>query len=141
MASLRVARLVPVRGAGTPGCGSCYGAQTRAGQCCNTCEEVREAYRVRGWAFANAENIAQCKDEGFTEKLLEQSGEGCQVYGYLLVNKGEKKQVICGRFCFKSCSQDSLPVQHWFGFQRRFSHAVRKRWPEIFTFRRASRSR
>jgi hypothetical protein len=71
----------------TPGCGSCYGAQTRAEQCCNTCEEVREAYRIRGWAFANPEGIAQCSDEGFVKGIEESKGEGCQVYGYLLVNK------------------------------------------------------
>ncbi len=70
-----------------PACGSCYGAQTRADQCCNTCEEVREAYRIRGWAFANPEGIAQCNDEGFVKGIEESKGEGCQVYGYLLVNK------------------------------------------------------
>src|SRR6185369_16057604 len=70
-----------------PACGSCYGAQTRADQCCNTCEEVREAYRIRGWAFANPEGIAQCSDEGFVKGIEESKGEGCQVYGYLLVNK------------------------------------------------------
>ena len=32
--------------AGKPGCGSCYGAQTRPEQCCNTCEEVRRAVVV-----------------------------------------------------------------------------------------------
>ncbi len=50
-------------------CGSCYGAQTRADQCCNTCEEVREAYRIRGWAFANPEGIAQCGEEGFVKDI------------------------------------------------------------------------
>lgn len=29
--------------AGTPGCGSCYGAEDKEGDCCNTCEEVRRA--------------------------------------------------------------------------------------------------
>jgi hypothetical protein len=61
-----------------PACGSCYGAQTRPEQCCNTCEEVREAYRIRGWAFANSEGIAQCNQEGFAKHIEEAKGEGCQ---------------------------------------------------------------
>jgi len=65
--------------AATPACGSCYGAQTRPEQCCNTCEEVREAYRIRGWAFANPEGIAQCNAEGFSQQLTDAAGEGCQV--------------------------------------------------------------
>jgi hypothetical protein len=78
---------VPGAAGGAVQCGSCYGAQTAAQQCCNTCEEVREAYRVRGWAFSNPEGIHQCVGEGFVKTLEEARGEGCQVYGYLLVNK------------------------------------------------------
>lgn len=29
----------------------------------------------------------QCVREGYSEKMQGQVGEGCQVYGYLLVNK------------------------------------------------------
>jgi len=65
-------------------CGSCYGAIEG---CCNTCDQVQDAYRKKGWAFSGSENIEQCVREGFTEKLQSQLGEGCQVYGYLLVNK------------------------------------------------------
>ncbi|KAI4465592.1 endoplasmic reticulum-golgi intermediate compartment protein [Holotrichia oblita] len=44
-------------------CGSCYGAALDPNRCCNTCEEVREAYRERQWAFPpNPENISQCRD-------------------------------------------------------------------------------
>lgn len=56
-------------------------------RCCNTCDDVREAYRRRGWAFKNADTIEQCKREGFTQKMQEQKNEGCQVYGFLEVNK------------------------------------------------------
>jgi hypothetical protein len=49
--------------------------------------QVREAYRKRGWAFINSENIAQCKNDDYLEKIKEQEGEGCNVYGYLEVNK------------------------------------------------------
>lgn len=58
-----------------------------SGYCCNTCEQVQEVYRKKGWAFTNAEHIEQCVREGWSQKMQEQMGEGCQVYGYLLVNK------------------------------------------------------
>ena len=32
------------------GCGSCYGAGEE-GECCNTCADIRNAYRKKGWAF------------------------------------------------------------------------------------------
>lgn len=56
-------------------------------RCCNNCEQVREAYRLKGWAFNNADGIVQCEREGWTDKLKEQANEGCAMYGYLLVNK------------------------------------------------------
>eukprot|EP01119_Soliformovum_irregulare_P003075 TRINITY_DN13373_c0_g1_i1.p1 TRINITY_DN13373_c0_g1~~TRINITY_DN13373_c0_g1_i1.p1 ORF type:complete len:387 (-),score=108.40 TRINITY_DN13373_c0_g1_i1:25-1185(-) len=88
-------------------CGSCYGAESTPGACCNTCDEVQEAYRKKGWAFVGAESIEQCVREGFSEKLKEQAGEGCQVYGYLLVNK------VAGNFHFapgKSFQQHHMHV-------------------------------
>jgi hypothetical protein len=69
-------------------CGSCYGTEDKPGDCCNTCAEVRERYRLRGWAFASAGAVAQCKREGFLEQVAIQAGEGCQVYGHIEVNKG-----------------------------------------------------
>jgi len=75
-------------------CGSCYGSEQEAGQCCNTCAEVRESYRKKGWAFAYPESIEQCAREGFSENLEKQRGEGCQIYGHILVNK------VAGNFHF-----------------------------------------
>ena len=49
--------------------------------------QVREAYRKRGWAFMNSENIAQCKNDDYLGKIKEQEGEACNIYGYLEVNK------------------------------------------------------
>jgi hypothetical protein len=79
--------VVPVPSADEKECGSCYGAETISGQCCNTCDEVREAYRSKGWAFAFAMHITQCQKEGFMSQLDEQKGEGCEVAGHLIVNK------------------------------------------------------
>ncbi|CAK9876341.1 unnamed protein product [Sphagnum jensenii] len=75
-------------------CGSCFGAETSDGQCCNSCEEVREAYRLKGWAVTDPEIIDQCKREGFLQKIKEEDGEGCNVYGHLEVNK------VAGNFHF-----------------------------------------
>ncbi|GBG61025.1 hypothetical protein CBR_g18620 [Chara braunii] len=68
-------------------CGSCYGAEESSDQCCNTCDAVREAYRKRGWAFAQPELVDQCNREGFLTRVKTQAGEGCNVYGFLEVNK------------------------------------------------------
>ncbi|XP_020507808.1 endoplasmic reticulum-Golgi intermediate compartment protein 3 isoform X1 [Labrus bergylta] len=88
-------------------CESCYGAETEDLKCCNTCDDVREAYRRRGWAFKNADTIEQCKREGFSQKMQEQKNEGCQVYGVLEVNK------VAGNFHFapgKSFQQSHVHV-------------------------------
>ena len=41
-------------------CGSCYGGlPTKTNGCCNTCDDVRQAYINRGWSFNSPESIAQ----------------------------------------------------------------------------------
>ncbi len=52
-----------------PLCLSCYGAEEKQGQCCNTCDDVREAYRRRGWALNSNTNVAQCKHDEYLESL------------------------------------------------------------------------
>ncbi|XP_051835153.1 endoplasmic reticulum-Golgi intermediate compartment protein 3 isoform X2 [Antechinus flavipes] len=88
-------------------CESCYGAESVDSKCCNTCEDVREAYRRKGWAFKNPDTIEQCRREGFSQKMQEQKNEGCQVYGFLEVNK------VAGNFHFapgKSFQQSHVHV-------------------------------
>ncbi|KAK7469402.1 vacuolar protein sorting-associated protein 45 [Stygiomarasmius scandens] len=68
-------------------CGSCYGGLEPASGCCNTCEEVRQAYVNRGWSFSNPDAIEQCKQEGWADKLRDQANEGCNVAGRIRVNK------------------------------------------------------
>ncbi|KAF7732577.1 Endoplasmic reticulum-Golgi intermediate compartment protein 3 [Apophysomyces ossiformis] len=65
-------------------CGSCYGARDG---CCNTCEEVRQAYIQNGWGFGDPDKIEQCVREGWRERIEKQSNEGCNLHGHLLVNK------------------------------------------------------
>eukprot|EP01117_Protostelium_nocturnum_P017237 TRINITY_DN698_c0_g1_i1.p1 TRINITY_DN698_c0_g1~~TRINITY_DN698_c0_g1_i1.p1 ORF type:complete len:376 (+),score=129.04 TRINITY_DN698_c0_g1_i1:114-1241(+) len=63
---------------------SCYGAPNR--EVCETCEDVLDAYRKASW-IPQPEQYEQCVREGYSQKLQEQSGEGCKVYGFLEVNK------------------------------------------------------
>lgn len=72
-------------------CGECYGATApsnaiKAG-CCNTCDEVREAYAQASWAFGRGEGVEQCTREHYAERLDEQRQEGCRIVGSLRVNK------------------------------------------------------
>ncbi|XP_046401835.1 endoplasmic reticulum-Golgi intermediate compartment protein 3 [Ischnura elegans] len=69
-------------------CGSCYGAETEEIKCCNTCEDVREAYRKKRWSLPpDIGTIEQCKMEKNSEKVEKAFKEGCQIYGYMEVNR------------------------------------------------------
>ena len=68
-------------------CGSCYGAELGPGDCCNTCQKVKESYNRRGWAFATFKAIEQCHDELAFNHAHITTGEGCHIFGYLEVNK------------------------------------------------------
>lgn len=86
----------------TPKCMSCYGAEAANFPCCNTCDDVRQAYRQKNWHFSPY-GVEQCKKdledaEGNVKaselsrdldsvlKLLD-SKEGCRIVGHLEVNK------------------------------------------------------
>ena len=45
-------------------------------RCCATCDDVRAAYRLRGWKLPDPLTIKQCHDEGHHEEVLQQRGEG-----------------------------------------------------------------
>ena len=40
-------------------CGSCYGGIEPPSGCCNSCEDVRQAYVNRGWSFSSPDAIEQ----------------------------------------------------------------------------------
>ncbi|XVF01594.1 hypothetical protein REPUB_Repub04eG0101900 [Reevesia pubescens] len=75
-------------------CGSCFGAEQSDDDCCNSCEEVREAYLRKGWAMTNVDLIDQCKREGFFQRIKDEDGEGCNIHGSLEVNR------VAGNFHF-----------------------------------------
>ncbi|MBA0755723.1 hypothetical protein Gogos_021818 [Gossypium gossypioides] len=107
-------------------CGSCYGAESIDGECCNSCEEVRDAYRKKGWAMSNLDLIEQCKREGFFQKIKDEEGEGCNIYGSLEVKK------VAGNFHFapgKSFDQSNIHVHDLQAFRKnRFnlSHTINR---------------
>ena len=52
--------------------------------CCNTCDEVKDAYAGKGWQV-NIEEVEQCKSDEYLKRYTEQKGEGCRVYGKVQV--------------------------------------------------------
>mmetsp|Transcript_11229 Transcript_11229/g.20499 ORF Transcript_11229/g.20499 Transcript_11229/m.20499 type:complete len:611 (-) Transcript_11229:71-1903(-) len=58
------------KGAGNSSCGSCFGALPD-GECCNTCNDVIYAYRVKRWALPRIEEIEQCKSDGTAKAMYQ----------------------------------------------------------------------
>eukprot|EP00268_Persea_americana_P068092 TRINITY_DN943_c0_g1_i10.p1 TRINITY_DN943_c0_g1~~TRINITY_DN943_c0_g1_i10.p1 ORF type:complete len:384 (-),score=58.03 TRINITY_DN943_c0_g1_i10:743-1894(-) len=107
-------------------CGSCFGAEASDDDCCNSCEEVREAYRKKGWGMTNIDLIDQCKREGFVQKIREEDGEGCNIHGMVEVNK------VAGNIHFapgKSFLQSNLLLHDLLGVRTEsfnISHKINK---------------
>jgi hypothetical protein len=111
-------------------CGECYGAPAPAAakkpNCCNTCDEVRDAYAGVSWSFGRGENVEQCKRVHYAEKLDAQRREGCRVEGSIRVNK------VVGNFHFapgKSFSNGNMHVHdldNYFkdGANHTFTHKI-----------------
>ncbi|XP_058801807.1 endoplasmic reticulum-Golgi intermediate compartment protein 3 isoform X2 [Phymastichus coffea] len=70
-------------------CGDCYGAQSKelGIKCCNSCEAVKKAYAMRKWAIPDPSKFVQCKSDGSSLSSTDVFSEGCQIYGYIEVNK------------------------------------------------------
>lgn len=79
---------VPIDSNGQPkkDCGSCYGAESHPGQCCNTCSDVRQAYEKRGWSFHLTDvSIVQCAKERLQRATALSRHEGCNIFGKIRV--------------------------------------------------------
>ena len=60
-------------------------------------------------------SVVQCKREGFLQKIKDEEGEGCNLYGFLEVNK------VAGNFHFapgKSFQQSNVHVHDLLAFQK-----------------------
>ncbi len=93
-------------------CLSCYGSENIELniKCCNTCDDVRRGYKMKGWQFI-PHNIDQClKEFGRNQDLqakfqsisevenLLKNGEGCRLAGFITVNKIAGNIHICKDF-------------------------------------------
>lgn len=97
-------------------CGECYGAKPAGEkQCCNTCEEVREAYAAKEWAFGDGSGVEQCEREHYSEHIRAMRDEGCNVAGHLSVNK------VVGNFHFAPGKSFSTPQMHVHDLQQFFA--------------------
>lgn len=71
-------------------CGPCYGAHERDDQCCNTCDDVIEAYKKKKWKTELLEfTCEQCVREGRdkAEPKPMTKGQGCNLSGFMTVNR------------------------------------------------------
>ena len=71
----------------TDTCGSCYGAGEE-GECCNTCDDVKRAYKVKGWHLQNPMDIKQCQEENALKAKIDRENEGCNVHGLIALDSG-----------------------------------------------------
>ncbi len=71
-------------------CGPCYGATTTEFQCCQTCDDVIEAYKNKKWKTELLQYTAeQCVREGRDkmEPKKMAKGQGCNLSGYMTLNR------------------------------------------------------
>ncbi|CAD1783740.1 similar to Saccharomyces cerevisiae YAL042W ERV46 Protein localized to COPII-coated vesicles, forms a complex with Erv41p [Maudiozyma barnettii] len=81
---------------GSEYCGSCYGALVQNANdavspehrvCCQSCDEVHQAYLDAGWAFLDGADIDQCEEEGYVKHMNDHLNEGCRVRGSALLSR------------------------------------------------------
>lgn len=71
-------------------CGPCYGAHKEEGQCCNTCDDVIEAYNEKKWKtdllqYTAEQCVREGRDKAEPKKMTK--GQGCNLSGYMTVNR------------------------------------------------------
>lgn len=113
-------------GNATAACGTCYGADDPEHPCCNTCDDVRQAYQRKGWVMMKLSDVTQCADDGYLEVVRRQEGEGCRMWGRLEVNK------VAGNFHFaagRSFQQGSVHIHDMAPFSDKtldFTHTIKR---------------
>jgi hypothetical protein len=71
-------------------CGPCYGAHERPDQCCQTCDDIIQAYTKKRWKSELLKYTAeQCVREGRdkAEPKRMTKGQGCNLSGYMTVSR------------------------------------------------------
>jgi endoplasmic reticulum-Golgi intermediate compartment protein 3 len=71
-------------------CGPCYGAHQEENQCCQTCDDVIEAYSKKRWKsdllkYTAEQCVREGRDKSEPKKIIK--GQGCNLSGYMTVNR------------------------------------------------------
>lgn len=71
-------------------CGPCFGAQTDDQKCCQTCDELLDAYKEKRWksdllVYTAEQCIREGRDKKEPKKM--RKGQGCNLSGYMTVNR------------------------------------------------------
>uniref|UniRef100_A0A7S1EQP9 Endoplasmic reticulum vesicle transporter C-terminal domain-containing protein n=2 Tax=Timspurckia oligopyrenoides TaxID=708627 RepID=A0A7S1EQP9_9RHOD len=104
-------------------CGSCYGATDG---CCNTCSDVQDAYRTRGWVLTSLESIEQCVKEGKHMNITStyRPGEGCKIDGFIQVSKVQGNFHISPGHTFESHGRQMHDMSAFRESQLDLSHTI-----------------
>jgi hypothetical protein len=105
-------------------CGSCFQSHLDEDDCCTTCDDVKQAFKSKGWPEKQPDYIfGQCVDEAYATNPPQQT-EGCQIDAKLHVRKvASTIHIGVGRY-FKF---DHLKTSNAKEFVRHlnFSHEIR----------------
>ena len=106
------------------GCGSCYGAGEE-GECCSTCEDVKRAYKRKGWFLKDFSEIKQCANY---KQGTEDKDEGCNIHGVVALSSGGGNLHLApGKDLDSASKGDSLVEMLLMTFQQwNVSHTVNK---------------
>ncbi|CAJ08503.1 conserved hypothetical protein [Leishmania major strain Friedlin] len=92
-------KAIDADGAEKENCPSCYGAERNPGDCCHTCEDVRQAYARRGWKLDIDEiSVEQCAEDRINMAAAASGKEGCNLYATFAASRATGSlQFIPGR--------------------------------------------
>lgn len=94
-------------------CGSCYGAGDE-GVCCNTCDQVKAAYRKKRWGMPNEDALEQCRRAKKLKAIKYEEGEGCNIFGTVEVTKVSGHFMIAPGVSSKHCDGRGCHILHEF---------------------------
>ncbi|CAM42729.2 conserved hypothetical protein [Leishmania braziliensis MHOM/BR/75/M2904] len=94
-----ITKAIDADGVEKENCPSCYGAERSPGDCCHTCEDVRQAYAQKGWRL-NVDDISveQCAEDRIKMATAAFGKEGCNLYATFAASRATGSlQFIPGR--------------------------------------------
>lgn len=86
-------------------CGPCYSVSSG---CCNTCKDVRRAFKERRRPLPPIASIEQCAKEGFFEELRAMANESCRVHGSIDVHQHPGTLHVSPGDTFDSADSDAF---------------------------------